>query len=118
MWDATSRGDLQPMRGAKLPNGWWCSRSALGWKPRAIAARRLRRLQKRRAQMRSTTVTCLFFSNDGRMSVKLLDAPVPAEYTEAAAPDGMFHACRVLGIQPIRYFKRTAEGSIPVFEEP
>lgn len=65
----------------------------------------------------ATTVTCLFVSQDGRLSVQLIDSPVPAEHVMPVAPPGMMHACRVLGINPVRSFKRTVDGSIPVFEE-
>jgi hypothetical protein len=104
------------VRLAKLPDGWWRARSDVGWRPRAIVTRRLRRLQAWRA-MKATTVTCLFVSNDGRLSVKLLESPVPDHWAEPAAPPGMMHACVVLGIAPVRMWKRTAEGAIPVFEE-
>jgi hypothetical protein len=67
--------------------------------------------------MKATTVTCLFVSKDGRLAVHLMDAPVPAQHEIPAAPPGMMHACRVLGIAGVRIFKRTVEGALPVYEE-
>jgi hypothetical protein len=64
-----------------------------------------------------TTVTCLFISQDGRLSVQLMPRPVPETYEIVTAPPGMMHACAVLGIPPIRTFRRTVDGGIPVFEE-
>jgi len=67
--------------------------------------------------MRRTTATCLFMSKDGRMAVQLLDHPLPEQHEMLAAPSGMVHACRLLGIPPVRTFRRTTEGSCPIYEE-
>lgn len=67
--------------------------------------------------MKATTVTCLFVSKDGRLAVHLMESPVPAQHEIPAAPPGMMHACRVLGISGVRLFKRTVEGALPVYEE-
>ena len=67
---------------------------------------------------RATTVTCLFYTRDGGLSVELLDSPVPETYTKNPTPPGMLHALHLLGMQPLqRNFKRTVAGAIPVFEE-
>ena len=66
-----------------------------------------------------TTVTCLFYTRDGSLAVRLLDRPVPDTITDNPVYPGMMHAIRALGMtQPIlRSFKRTVDGAIPVFEE-
>jgi hypothetical protein len=68
--------------------------------------------------MRVTTLTCLFVSKDGRLSIHQLEPPAPPEFQLQPVPPGMKHAAKVLGLpsEP-RVFKRTAEGSLPVYEE-
>jgi hypothetical protein len=68
--------------------------------------------------MRVTTLTCLFVSKDGRLSIHQLEPPAPAEFQLQPIPPGMKHAAKVLRLpsEP-RTFKRTVEGSLPVYEE-
>lgn len=68
----------------------------------------------------TTTITCLFYTSQGSLSVKLIPQPVPAEWDDSVQmPMGVMHAVKLLGMQPPagRKFKRTADGAIPVFEE-
>jgi hypothetical protein len=69
--------------------------------------------------MRVTTLTCLFVSKDGRLSIHQLEPPAPPKFQLQPMPSGMKHAAKVLGLLPFepRVFKRTAEGSLPVYEE-
>lgn len=66
----------------------------------------------------ANTKTCLFVTKDGRLSVDIMGEPIP-EVVTRVRPDlvGAAHACALLGITPFRTFKRTVDGSIPVFEE-
>jgi hypothetical protein len=64
--------------------------------------------------MKVTTLTCLFVSKDGRLAVRLMDAPVPSQHE---IPVQRVHACRILGPAGVRLFKRTVEGALPVYEE-
>ena len=65
-----------------------------------------------------TTVTCLFLSKRGELSIQLIEPPVPEEYEIPKIPRGMLHAVRVLGLEDrIRVFKRIAEGALPVYQE-
>jgi hypothetical protein len=65
-----------------------------------------------------STQTCLFVSRAGYLSVKFLEKPVPESWDIEIVPPGMAHAARLLGIPPMRTFKRTtSDGPVPVFEE-
>ena len=66
--------------------------------------------------MNTTTVTCLMCSKDGKLAVKLFESPIPATHTESY-PQGVIHACRVLGLASARTWKLTAEGSPAMYEE-
>jgi hypothetical protein len=52
------------------------------------------------------------------LSIHQLEPPAPAEFQLQPIPPGMKHAAKVLGLpsEP-RTFKRTVEGSLPVYEE-
>jgi hypothetical protein len=68
--------------------------------------------------MKATALACLFVSKDGRLSVQLVEPPLPLEQQVPSVPPGMAHAARMLGVPvEIRVFKRTVEGSVPVYEE-
>jgi hypothetical protein len=67
--------------------------------------------------MKVTTLACLFVSNDGRISIRLLDTPAPPQHEFPSVPPGMMHACQVLGLPARRVFKRTVDGALPVYEE-
>ena len=65
-----------------------------------------------------TTLTCLFLSKHGHLSVKLIEPPVPEQFQTPEIPPGLLHAARVLGLSDtVRVFKRTADGALPVYEE-
>lgn len=66
--------------------------------------------------MRAQTVTCLFISKPGKISVRLIPSPVPEVVEDPPVPTGAVHACRALGIA-VRRFKRTTDGSMAVYEE-
>jgi hypothetical protein len=67
--------------------------------------------------MKATKLTCLFVSKQGALAVHLLEAPLPAEQHIPSVSPGVKHPCRVVGGGPLRLFKRTVEGEIPVYEE-
>lgn len=68
--------------------------------------------------MKATSLTCLFWTKTGCMSVRVMDAPVQETFIEPIAPPGMMHALAALGMTPLsRTFKRTCDGAMPVFEE-
>jgi hypothetical protein len=64
------------------------------------------------------TLTCLFISKSGGLSVRLIEPPLAEEYQTPEIPPGMLHAVRLLGLsEQVRVFKRTVEGALPVYEE-
>ena len=68
--------------------------------------------------MKVTTLACLLISKDGAIAVQLLEPPVPAEFRIGEVPPGLKHAAKLVGLQVDgRLFKRTAEGTLPVYEE-
>jgi hypothetical protein len=60
----------------------------------------------------------LFVSKDGRLAIHQLEPPAPPEFQIQQVPPGMRPAAKALGLpsEP-RVFKRTVEGSLPVYEE-
>jgi hypothetical protein len=68
--------------------------------------------------MKVTTLACLVISKDGAIAVHLIEPPVPAEFRIGEVPRGLRHAAKLAGL-PVdgRLFKRTAEGTLPVYEE-
>lgn len=68
--------------------------------------------------MSATTETCLFVSRDGSLSVMLLDEPLPSihEIPVAVARTFAMSMC-MTDPPPVRRFKRTTDGHIPVYEE-
>jgi hypothetical protein len=71
-----------------------------------------------RITMKVTTLACLIVGKNGGLAVELLEPPVPTEFRIAAAPPGVEHAARLLGLpHEERVFRRTVEGAVPVYEE-
>ncbi|MGH9346333.1 MAG: hypothetical protein ACRD26_03610 [Vicinamibacterales bacterium] len=69
--------------------------------------------------MKVTTVACLFVSKDGRLSIHLMEPPVPSECrVPAVHPGTALHDTGGLSLVPaMRAFKRTVDGALPVYEE-
>jgi hypothetical protein len=68
--------------------------------------------------MKVTTLTCLFVSTDGRLSIRLMNPPLPPHCEVPTIPPEMAPAARALGLGlEVRIFKRTVEGLLAVYEE-
>ncbi len=68
--------------------------------------------------MKVTTLACLVISKEGAIAVHLLEPPVPPELRIGEVSPGLRHAASLVGLQVDgRLFKRTAEGTLPVYEE-
>ena len=70
--------------------------------------------------VKRTALTCLFITKAGGCSVRLLQPPVPERIDEGMQiPPSMIRAAWALGLRDYRarVYKRTVDGSIPVYEE-